>query len=83
MLRRKITHPVRTLADACEADYLVSVRCETCGSKKQMHPWRLISRHEELARAPLGRPLVGFRCTSCRRRTRVVVSCTLTHPGEF
>jgi hypothetical protein len=83
MLRRKFSGLVRTLADSCEADYLVTVICEECGARKQMHPYRLIARHKELARAPLGKPLAGFRCTSCRRRTRVVISCLWTHPGGF
>lgn len=83
MLRRKLSKPLRALADACEADYLIVIRCEECGSKKQMHPYRLISQNKDLAKAPLGKPVPGFLCKSCRRRTRVVISCTLMHPGEF
>ncbi len=81
MQRRKPQGPVRTLADSHEADYLVTVHCQTCDARTQMHPYKLLSRHEKLACAALDAPLPGFWCKACRRRVSVVISCTYTHPG--
>jgi hypothetical protein len=40
MGRRNFHGVVATLADACEADYLVIVKCERCETRRQMHPYK-------------------------------------------
>ena len=81
MGRRSFRGQVVTLADACEADYLVIVECQNCGARRQMHPFRLISRHQELMYSALGASLQGFFCKACGRGANVTISCTHTHPG--
>jgi hypothetical protein len=83
MGRRSFHGQVVTLADACEGDYLVIVKCQSCGSRRQMHPFRLISRHKPLVRAALDTPLAGFFCKACSRSANVTISCTHTHPGAM
>jgi hypothetical protein len=81
MGRKNFHGPVRTLADCCEADYVVIVRCERCDTRRQMHPFRLISRSKRILDAPLDKPLPGFRCTTCRSSVSVTITCTYSHPG--
>jgi hypothetical protein len=56
MGRRGFHGQVVTLADACEADYLVIVRCQSCGARKQTQPFKLISRHQPLVESALDTP---------------------------
>jgi hypothetical protein len=81
MGRRSFHGQVVTLADACEADYLVIVKCQSCGAHRQMHPFKLISRHRSLMRAVLDTSLPGFFCNTCGRSANVTISCTHAHPG--
>jgi hypothetical protein len=81
MARRKFDGPIRTIADSCEADYLVIVKCDRCDTRKQMHPFKLIARNKRILDAPLDKPLKGFRCTTCRSSVSAIVTCTYTHPG--
>jgi hypothetical protein len=81
MGRRNFHGPVRTLADSCEADFLVLVKCLRCETSRQMHPYRLVSRHKRILDAALDQPLPGFFCRTCRSSVSVVISCTYTHPG--
>lgn len=83
MGRRGFHGQVVTLADACEADYLVVVKCQGCGAHRQMHPFRLISRHKALMHSELGAPLSGFFCKACGRKANVTISCTHRHPGSM
>jgi hypothetical protein len=81
MLRRNPRGPVATLADACEADYLVTLKCERCETRRQMHPYNLIRDHERLTTAPLNVSLSGFFCKTCRASVSVTITCTHKHPG--
>jgi len=83
MGRRRFHGTVATLADACEADYLVIVKCERCGTRKQMHPYNLIGSHKHLATAPLNTVLPGFYCRTCRSHVSVTITCTHKRSGEF
>jgi formate dehydrogenase maturation protein FdhE len=83
MGRRSFHGAVVTLADACEADYLVVVKCKRCETSKQMHPWNLIAPHKRLATAPLNAMLPGFYCRTCRSRVSVTITCTHKRSGEF
>jgi hypothetical protein len=83
MLRRKHDGPVLTLADACEADYLVILKCGRCSREKQMHPYQLIGSHRRMTNAPLDRALAGFFCNLCRASVSVNITCTYTHPGGW
>lgn len=60
MLRRKFQGKVETIADACEADYIVTVKCERCETRKEMHRYKLLSRHPRLAIAALDTELPRF-----------------------
>jgi hypothetical protein len=83
MGRRNFHGQVVTLGDACEADYLVTVRCERCDTRRPMHPYNIICRHEVLKLAALDTMLPGFFCKTCRSRVSVVVSCTYKRSGEL
>ena len=65
---------VETLGDSCQADYLVMVICDRCQTQKQMHPYKLIAAKKLLTTAPLGSPLPGFFCKTCRRSTSVTIT---------
>jgi hypothetical protein len=82
VIRRKFQGKVVTLGDSCEADYLVIVRCLSCGAQKQMHPYRLIARRKSLAVEALETPLEGFHCKACSASVRATVSCTFERPGR-
>jgi hypothetical protein len=83
MARHRFDGPVVTLADACEADYLVVVTCEACDRCQQMHPYQLIGAHRRITNAPLDAALPGFFCKICRRAVRVTITCTYEHPGGW
>ena len=83
MRRRKPSGPVRTLADSCDADYLVILTCARCARQKQMHPYQLIGAHRHLTDAPLDTRLPGFFCNFCRASVGVTIACTYTHPGGW
>jgi hypothetical protein len=83
MGRPRFDRPVVTLADACDADYLVVVTCGQCGRERQMHPYGLVGTHRQLTNAPLDTALPGFRCRFCRNRVSVTIACTFTHPGGW
>jgi hypothetical protein len=83
MGRRSFHGQVVTLADACEADYLVIVKCQSCGARRQMHPFKLISRRKPLMHSVLDTSLPGFFCKACGRDATVTISCTHTHPGSM
>jgi hypothetical protein len=83
MGRRKFHGTVATLADACEADYLVIVKCERCETRRPMHPYSLIAPHKRLAIAPLDALLPGFFCKTCRSKVSVTIRCSYQHPGEL
>jgi hypothetical protein len=73
---------VVTVGDSCEADYLVLVICGRCETKRQMHPYRLIAAKKEIALAPLGKPMPGFFCKTCRSSVSATVVCTHERPGR-
>lgn len=83
MGRRNFHGAVVTLADACEADYLITVRCQQCGARRQMHPYRLIGQHKRLTTARLDTVLPGFHCRVCKRNVSVTITCTYQHPGGW
>ena len=83
MGRHNFHGQVVTLADACEADYLVIVRCDRCETRKQMHPYRLIGAHRRLTDAKLDTMLPGFFCKTCRSPVSVTITCTYQHPGGW
>jgi hypothetical protein len=83
MGRRSFQGQVVTLADACEADYLIIVKCQSCGARWQMHHFKLISRHRELMHTALGTFFSGLFCKACGRDANVTISCTHTHPGSM
>lgn len=83
MGRRNFRGEIRTLSDACEADYLVFVDCCRCEARKQMHPYTLLVKHARLAKARLGAELAGFRCKACRSSVSVTITCTYRRPGEM
>ena len=83
MKRRNFTGKVVTLADAVEADYLVFVECNRCRTRKQMHPYTILSKKHALASAPLDTPVAGFKCNRCRTSVWVTIHCTYRHPGDF
>lgn len=83
MKRRNFTGKIVTLADSVEADYLVFVECNNCRSRKQMHPYAILSQKHELASAPLDVPMAGFKCKSCGKSVWATVTCTYRHPGDF
>jgi len=83
MGRRNFHGKVATLADSCDADYLVIVKCERCETGKQMHPYNLVSSHKQLIHALLDTPLPGFFCKTCRGSVSVAITCTYRHPGEM
>ncbi|HEY2445696.1 MAG TPA: CpXC domain-containing protein [Rhizomicrobium sp.] len=81
--RRGFHGRIATLADACAADYLVVVTCEKCGAKRQMHPYKIMSRRKALTEAALDTPLPGFHCRACGRKASVTISCLHKHPGSL
>jgi hypothetical protein len=83
MGRRNFHGTVVTLADACDANYLVIVKCERCCAWRQMHPYRLIQTRKRLTTALLNVPLPGFYCRTCRSSVSVIVTCTHRRSGEF
>lgn len=83
MGRRSFHGRVVTLADACEADYLVIVECQNCGARRQMHPFKLISRRTPLMHSALDTVLPGFFCKACGCDATVTISCTHMHPGSM
>ena len=83
MGRRNFHGVVATLADACEADYLVIVKCERCETRRQMHPYKLIGPHKRITTAPLNAVLAGFYCKTCRSNVSVTITCTFEHPGGW
>src|SRR5580704_15571610 len=83
MRKRRFDGPVVTLADACEADYLVIVTCGHCGRGRQMHPYGLLGAHRRLTNAPLNASLPGFLCKFCRNSVSVTITCTFTRPGGW
>ncbi|HEY1613769.1 MAG TPA: hypothetical protein VGF97_08775 [Rhizomicrobium sp.] len=83
MRRRRFEGRAATLADSCEADYVVVVTCGQCGAKRQMHPYRLIHARRSLETARLDTELSGFFCRTCRRSVSVTIACTFQHPGGW
>jgi hypothetical protein len=83
MGRRNFHGRVETLADAVEADYLVIVKCDRCAQSKQMHPYKLTSRHKQLVTARLDQLLPGFFCKTCRSPASVTITCTYRRSGEM
>lgn len=83
MGRRRFYGTVRTLADACEADYIVVVMCERCEVRKRMHPYKLLGKHPRLGAAKLDTLLPGFYCTMCRSKVQVKITCTHQYQGEL
>jgi hypothetical protein len=83
MRRRRFDRLVVTIADACEADYLVVATCGQCGRRRQMHPYGLVGAHRQLTNAPLDTVLPGFLCRLCRNRVSVTITCTFTHSGGW
>ena len=83
MGRHRFHGSVETLADACEADYLVVVMCERCEVRKRMHPYNLLEKRRHLDSAKLDTLLPGFYCTMCRSKVQVKITCTHQHPGEL
>lgn len=83
MGRRRFHGTVRTLADACEADYIVVVMCERCEVRKRMHPYKLLEKQRRLASAKLDTLLPGFYCTMCRHKVSVKITCTHQYLGEL
>lgn len=81
MKRKNFQGRVETLADSCEADYLVILICGRCETKRQMHPYRLISANRKLTGAKLKQPLKGFFCKTCKSSVSVTIYCTYNHPG--
>ena len=83
MGRRNFHGTIETLADSCEADYLVMVMCQRCETRKEMHPYKLLSAHNRLASAKLDTELPGFFCLTCRSHVSVTITCTHKHPGDL
>jgi hypothetical protein len=83
MGRRNFHGKVETLADACEADYLIVVKCERCETRKQMHPYNLLSGHNRLATARFDTELAGFFCITCQSHVSVTITCTHMRPGTL
>ncbi len=83
MGRRNFRGPVITLADSCEANYLVIVICGRCETRRQMHPYKLLAGHDALLHAKLGTFMPGFFCKTCRRSVSATITCTYRHPGEM
>ena len=83
MGRQNFHGTVETLVDACEADYLIVVKCERCETRKQMQPYKLLSGPNRLATAKLDTELPGFFCITCRSHVSVTITCTHSRPGTL
>ena len=83
MGRRNFHGKIATLADSVEADYLVMVKCHRCETDRQMHPYNLISKYKQLAKAPLDQLLPGFFCKTCRSPVSATITCTYRRSGEM
>ena len=83
MGRRNFHGKVETIADACEADYIVSVKCWRCETRRTMHPYNLLTARPSLATAALDTEQKGFYCRTCRSSVSAIVSCTYAHPGDL
>jgi len=75
--------PVETLSDANDAGYYIFVKCECCETKKEFHPYKLLSRYKRLIGAPLDTEIEKFYCLTCRSHVRAIISCNYRRTGEF
>jgi hypothetical protein len=78
--QRRYRGPVHTLEQAALADLPVQIRCESCGSTRQMHAFEFqqkISDRWKDKPFDLLEPTPGFFCKTCRKKTRIIVFATL------
>jgi hypothetical protein len=78
---RRFEGEVRTLVDACDANYLVIVKCLRCDVRRQTHPYSLLSANRRLTSAALDTTLPGFYCKTCQSKVSVTIACTYSRPG--
>lgn len=74
---------VETLSDANQAGYYVFVKCERCETKKEFHPYKLLSRYNRLIGALLDKRIDKFYCRTCCSRVRAIISCNYRRTGGF
>ncbi len=74
---------VETLSDANQAGYYVFVKCERCETKKEFHPYKLLSKYKRLIGAPLDTAIDKFYCRTCRSHVRAIISCNFRRSGDM
>ena len=80
MGRKKFRDKIITVEHAFQAHAVLRITCTRCGHDTNQYAWKIYeARKEKIMDMPLGQPLPGFRCRSCRRK----VAAVLTVAGFF